>query len=169
LVLEVFDNLYTADYALQALEWLEISKGITVRNASVLKKDNSGRAFFKGTEDISVQHGALFGAIAGSLLGLAGGPAGALLGAAGGAAAGNFGAHRIHLGAPTGFFEELEQDLKPGNSAIVLLEKKSQADTVIEALERFGGRLYRQGLTDEIVAHLVQRLTMNRAPKRDVN
>jgi uncharacterized membrane protein/uncharacterized protein YrrD len=155
LVLEVFDNPCTADNALRELKWLEISRGITVRNASVLKKDNSGKAFFKGTEDVNAQHAALFGAIAGSLLGLVGGPAGALLGAAGGAITGSLGARRIHLGAPTGFFEELEKDLKPGNSAIVLLVKNSQADRVIEALERFRGRLFRQALTDQTVAHLI--------------
>jgi uncharacterized membrane protein len=77
-----------------------------------------------------------------------------LVGAAAGAVTGTVGAHRIHLGAPIEFFEELEDDLKPGSSAIVMLVNNLWSDRVIEALERFEGRLYRQALTDEIVAHL---------------
>jgi len=86
-----------------------------------------------------------------------------LVGAASGAVAGTVAAHKIHMGFPIEYLRELEQDLKPGNSAIVILVKNLWAEKAVKALAEFKGRLFQQALTDEVVSHLIATANTNPA------
>jgi len=163
LIIKVFDEDGTAEQALHALQRLDKRGVITVRNAAVLVKDHHGEASFKEVEDLDTRYSALFGTIAGALIGLLGGPAGVLVGAGAGAVAGTVAAHKIHMGFPIEYLRELEQDLKPGNSAIVILVKNLWAEKAVKALAEFKGRLFQQALTDEVVSHLIATANTNPA------
>lgn len=154
LVVVAFDEEGRAAEVLQALKQLDKEDVIQLLNAAVIVKDREGKAAFKESEDVDAKHGALFGVIAGGLIGLVGGPAGVLAGAAAGAVTGGVAAHAIDLGFPDESLEDLQNSLLPGSSAIVALVEHRWVEQAVEALADFGGRLFRQALTDAVVAEL---------------
>jgi len=154
LIVLTFNEEGKANEVLQALKQLDKEGVIKVLDAAVLIKDQDGKAFLRETEDVDAKHGALFGAIAGGLIGLLGGPAGAIVGAAAGAATGGVAAHGIDMGFPDETLKDLQRGLQPGSSAIIALVEHKWVEKVIKALAEFGGRLFRQMLTDAIVDHL---------------
>jgi hypothetical protein len=88
------------------------------------------------------------------LIGLAGGPIGALIGALAGATTGGVAAHSIDSGFPDDYLQELQANLPPGSSALIVLTRQEWSGRVIEALAQFQGRLIRHILKDELAAYL---------------
>jgi hypothetical protein len=79
---------------------------------------------------------------------------GAVLGAVTGATTGGVAAHAINSGFPDNYLKELQTNLQPGNSALIILTRQEWSDRVIEALAEFGGRVLRHVLKEEIAAYL---------------
>ena len=51
--------------------------------------------------------------------------------------------------------KNLQENLKPGSSAIIALVEHEWVGEIVEALDQFGGESFRQALPDEIVAQLL--------------
>lgn len=151
LVSDAADN---AKEALKGIKKAAKRDDLKVHNAAVLIKDAEGKASITETEDISPSHGALFGAISGGLVGLLGGPVGVVVGAAAGAAAGGVAARWIDMGISDEYLSSLEEGLKPGSSALVLLVGQESAEQTAEALAAFEGRVLRQALTTDVIAEI---------------
>lgn len=141
--------------ALEALNFLDnLAKTAVigkVRNAAVLIKDDQGEVTLTETQDIDRKHGAIFGAITGGLVGLVGGPVGMVVGAAAGAATGGAAAKRIDMGFSDKYLNKIKDYLKPGTSALIAIVEHEWRETVASELSQFGGQLFRQALTDEII------------------
>jgi uncharacterized membrane protein len=127
---------------------------ISVLNVALLIRYNDGRTLVKDIQDVGLGRGALFGAITGGLIGLVGGPVGAVIGAVAGATAGGVAAHAIDRGFPNQYLKELQANLKPGSSALIILVEQEWSDRVTNVLARFDGRVIRHILKEELAAYL---------------
>jgi len=155
LVVVTFDDEDKAGKARQALQALN-KKGIAeIRNMAVLVKEQDGKVKFTEAADVDARQGTLFGAVAGGLIGLLGGPAGVVIGAAAGAATGRVAAGKIDRGFSDEYLEHLQEQLKPGSSALVTLVEEASVEKLAEALASLNGQLARQPLTDEVVEQLL--------------
>lgn len=152
LIVMAFEDM---DKAVEALDFLKTMAKTTsigkIRNAAVLIKDEHGEVTLTETQDIDRKHGAIFGAIAGGLVGLVGGPVGVVVGAAAGAATGGAAAKRIDMGFSDKYLNKVKDFLKPGTSALIAIVEHEWRETVASELSRFGGQLFRQALTDELI------------------
>jgi uncharacterized membrane protein len=144
-----FDDDSTASEALKDLQQLQKDGIVKVLNAAVLVKDKKGKVSVKETENVDAKHGALFGAITGGLIGLFGGAPGVIVGAAAGAGTGGVAAQLIDLGFPKEFLRDLQDSLKPGSSALVVLVEPTWIDRVVKELTDLGGQLFRYTLETE--------------------
>jgi uncharacterized membrane protein len=152
LIVLAFENTKGAVEALEFLQDLAKNTDIgKVRNAAVLIKDEQGEVTVTETQDIDRKHGAIFGAIAGGLVGLVGGPVGVVVGAAAGAATGGAAARRIDMGFSDKYLNKVKDYLKPGTSALIAMVEHEWRETVASELSQFGGQLFRQALTDDII------------------
>lgn len=152
LIVMAFNDTENAVEALNFLDNLAKTAVIgKVRNAAVLIKDEQGKVTLTETQDIDRKHGAIFGAITGGLVGLVGGPVGVVVGAAAGAATGGAAAKRIDMGFSDKYLNKVKDYLKPGTSALIAIVEHEWRETVSSELSQFGGQLFRQALTDEII------------------
>lgn len=157
LIVMVFDEMDKADEALDFLK--DLSKQVSigkVMNAATLVKDEEGEVSLSEMDDIDPRRGAIFGAVTGGLVGLLGGPVGVVVGAAAGAAAGRAAARRIDMGFSNKYLKAVQDRLQPGSSALIALVEHEWRETVASELGRFGGQLFRQALTDEIISQYLQ-------------
>jgi uncharacterized membrane protein/sporulation protein YlmC with PRC-barrel domain len=153
LVVLVFDEPGKAEEALEFLKELKRERNIiAIRNSAVLVKDEDGQVSLKEAQDVDARHGRLFGAITGGLVGLAAGPVGVVVGAAAGAVVGGAAADHIDMGFSNKYLKDLEKHLQPGSSALIALVENEWVGEVADAMAHFGGQLFRQALTDEIIA-----------------
>ncbi|HET91528.1 MAG TPA: DUF1269 domain-containing protein [Chloroflexi bacterium] len=149
-----FNEEDKADQLLKALKDLDRRGIFDILNAAVLVTQEDGQFRLRETEDVDARRGALFGAVVGGLVGLLGGPAGVIVGAAAGAATGGVAAHRIDMGFSEEYLREIQTSLEPGSSALIALVEHEWVDRVIEELEQYEGRLFRQAIQADIAAQL---------------
>lgn len=145
-----FDNENTADEALKELRQLQKDEIVKVLNAAVIVKDKQGKISIKETENVDAKHGALFGAITGGLIGLVSGAPGVIVGAVAGAGTGGVAAQLIDLGFPKEYLRDLQDNLRPGTSALVTLVEPTWIDRMVKELADLGGRLFRYTLKTEL-------------------
>jgi uncharacterized membrane protein len=157
LLVIAFDTPHKAAEALQALQKLRREGQLDLLNAATLVKDEAGKISLKENEDVSPPSGALFGAITGGLIGLIAGPIGAVVGAVAGAAAGGVAAFWLDMGFSDDALQALQQALRPGGSALVVLVEQVWLEKVLVALAEFRGERLQQTLTDEMVRQLLAR------------
>ena len=158
LIVSTFYESDLAEMALNKLQKLERYNELDVLNAALLVKDEEGKGTFKETGDINPRRGALFGAITGGLIGIVGGPVGIVVGAAAGAATGRVAAGKIDMGFPDEFLKEIEEGLKSGSSALVVLAENQWVPAVVRVMADFDGKSVRQTLADEKVAELLKNI-----------
>jgi len=156
LVIALFPEPRKASQVLQALKGLAKEGKLAFVNAAVLVKDDEGRTSLSESGDVGRGRGALFGAITGGLIGMLGGPVGAIVGAAAGAATGRAAAGRVDMGFPDEYLKQLQAGLQAGSSALVTLVERAWIEPLLQALAGFEGRVMRQALTDDVLAHLTQ-------------
>jgi uncharacterized membrane protein len=154
LLVLVFAHETKADEVLKMTRRLINERQISVLDAAVLAKCRDGRTAVKDIQEVDARQGALFGAITGGLIGLAGGPVSAIIGALAGATTGGVAAHAIDSGFPDDYLQELQANLSPGSSALIVLTREEWSSRVIEALAQFRGRVIRHVLKDELAAYL---------------
>ncbi len=146
LVVTNFDGEGAASAAYAALLRLEREGGIAILDAATLVKHPDGASEIRDSQDVDARHGAYFGAISGALIGLVGGPAGALIGSVAGAATGAATASLIDLGFPRENLQALDEQLAPGNSALVVLIESTWHDQLDTTLDSFDGQRTRRSL-----------------------
>lgn len=151
LFVKIFDEISSAKEALQILRNLELRGSLEILNAAVVTKQSDGKTSYNETGDVNARRGALFGAITGGLLGLLGGPVGAVLGAAVGATTGGVAANQIDMGFPDEFLENVQTNLNPETSALIVLVKNKWVETVVTAIVDIKGKIFEQTLSDEMV------------------
>ena len=148
----VYASTAQAEDALHALRALSKSQKIDIRNAAILVKDVEGKTKAREIADLGPRRGTITGVITGGLLGLLAGPGGVLVGAATGAITGRTAAKKIDLGFSNEYLEKLESEMQLGNSALVTLAENSSVPKITVALEKFGGKLIQQKVTDDVIA-----------------
>ena len=154
LLLWAFDQVEPAKAGMRSLKQLSKQERSAVLAAALLVKDAEGKISMEEMGDIDKKHGALFGAVAGGLLGLVGGPAGLAVAAAAGAVAGRATAKRIDLGFPEELLKAAADRLESGRSAILALVEKGSVDKLSAALASSGGSPLQMPVTDELLARL---------------
>lgn len=159
LIVYTYDGEERAGEALKAVAGLKqenVQKPlVTVEDAAVVVKDESGKVRVRQTLETAVKGGSVAsGGLWGVLIGfLFGGPLfGALLGMG---VAYLFG-RKIDIGIDNAFIDRISNDLSPGDSALFLLVKDTPVDTVAGALAGHGGTLHHTSLSDEAADALVR-------------
>jgi uncharacterized membrane protein len=156
LIVLTFKEIDKAGEALKFLQRLKREKKIgPIRNAAVMVVGDQGRASLKETQDVDPTQGTIFGAITGGLIGLWGGPVGMVVGAAAGAVTGRAAAGQIDLGFSNKYLKDVQKHLEPGSSALIALVEHQWGGAVVESLDHLDGQLFRQALTDELVAEIM--------------
>lgn len=135
-------------------ENIQKNHAINFSNAAVLVKESDGKTSIQESHDLDKKQGAIFGAITGGLLGLLGGPVGMAVGAATGAVTGSAAARRIDMGFPDEYLNKLQEGLKSGSSALVILLDDDQLPSLAEAAAVSGGQFIHQKLTHDIFEHI---------------
>lgn len=157
LVVLLYEDMEKANRALDYLKDLKRGGDIGIMNSAVLIKDADGKVEIKEAKDVDKREGRLFGAITGGLVGLVGGPVGVVIGAAAGAVTGGAAAKRIDMGFSNKYLAGLERHLQPGNSALIAVVQHEWVRKVTDELQfQFGGLLFHQALSDEVVANLLE-------------
>ena len=152
----LFESTTTASKAHNFLKEMRKESSIgPIRNAAILVKDAAGKVSFKETDDMDKRQGTIFGALTGGVIGLVGGPVGAVLGAVAGAATGRVASGRIDMGFSDQYLKAMVNELQPNSSALLAIVEHEWYGNVAEALEQFKGQVFRQALTDEIVAQVM--------------
>lgn len=151
LVARVFDDPDRATEALEFVEELHRRRTVKVLNAAILAKDQQGNVSVKDTREIDAKKGRLLGAITGGLVGLLAGPGGAILGALAGLGAGGAAGKWIDEGFSDKFLQNLQQYLKPGSSALILLVEHQWLKPLSDEMSGLGGMVFQQALTDRLV------------------
>ena len=155
LAARVFDDPDRAREALEYVEDLHRRRVLRILNAAVMVVDEDGNATIDDTRDIEPKKGRLMGAITGGLIGLVGGPIGVIVGALAGLGAGGLAARLTDFGFSDKFLAELQEHLKPGSSALIVLVEHEWARTLSESMADLGGWVFEQPLTDELVEQLM--------------
>jgi uncharacterized membrane protein len=154
LIVAVFEESVGANGALKDLKALESERRIKIFNAAVLVKDESGKAHLRETSDLDARQGAVLGAATGGLVGLLAGPLGVLVGAAVGAATGSVAAGQIDQGFSNDFLKEVQESIKPGNSALLLLVEEPWNERIASELGQRSGRMFRHAVKSEIASRI---------------
>jgi uncharacterized membrane protein len=157
----IFTNETGAEEVLKVVQRLIGEGRLSMLDIAVLVKYKDGRMTIRDTQDVDARHGALFGAISGGLIGLVGGPVGAMIGAVAGGTTGGVAAHAIDSGFPDDYLKELQANLQPASSALIVLTRPEWSERVIEALAPFGGRMIRHVLKEEMAAYLAAMATFD--------
>jgi uncharacterized membrane protein len=154
LLVWTFEQAEPAKEGMRSLKHLAKQQRGAVLAAALLAKDAEGKVTMDEMGDVDKKHGALFGAVAGGLLGLVGGPAGLAVAAAAGALTGGVVANRMDLGFPEEFLEVAAKRLETGRSGILALVEKGRVEEVVAALTGVGGVFQQMPVTDELLARL---------------
>jgi len=147
-----FDAEDQAQAALKHLKSYTKEKAVEIRNAAILVKDADGNTKAREIADLGPRRGGITGLIAGGLIGLFAGPGGAVLGAAAGAVTGRVAAKKIDRGFSNDYLSMLESKMKPGSSGLLTLVESSVVTELIEELKNFGGQIYQQKVTDDVIS-----------------
>lgn len=164
LILKVFPSPLQAASVLEIVRAMEKERRLRLVDLATLEHDRQGKMKITETREVKAGKGALLGAFVGGLLGLFGGPAGALVGAAAGATAAGIAAQKIDFGFSDKFLKEINQALKPGSSAILILVEETWVGPLLETLEPAPGKLFRHALRAKLVEQLRETFDNSKNP-----
>jgi uncharacterized membrane protein len=156
LMARIFDDPDKANESLEFVQDLHKQKVLKVLHTALVGKDEDGTVSVKETGDVDVKGGRIFGAITGGLIGLIGGPVGVVVGALAGAGVGGLAAKRIDLGFSDEFLKNFQENLQPGNVALLVIVEDRWVVKASEALADDEGMLFQQTVTDEMVQQLME-------------
>lgn len=145
LIVIAFDHFDDARNALKSLRTLEHGGRIKFEDTAIVERDPDGTAHVTNEVSGTTETAAVAGAIIGGLLLFAFPPAGIVLGAALGAAVG------ISFGTGVGgdFVNDVKETLRPGRSALFLVVRRSEADSLMAVLRPYQGDLLQTTLDSE--------------------
>jgi uncharacterized membrane protein len=149
ILVAAFQEEDAADDALKALKVAKKEKLISIDNAAVIRKDESGKLHIKETADMGGGKGAGVGALVGGAIGLLVAAGGAL-----GAAVGGITAKLYDGGFKDERLEKIGSSLQPGTSAIVaVIEHRWVADLERDLAEE-GAEVMTTALAADIAEQL---------------
>jgi uncharacterized membrane protein len=135
-----FDDAYRAQEFLTAMTRLSSVGSIKLRDAVIVKKDESGDVRVRETIDPQPGRSALSGAVWTGLLGLlVGGPVGWIAGLGVGAGAGAITAKVVDLGVPDEWVEWFRQAVRAGTTTVVILAEDVDLRALETETRRFAG------------------------------
>jgi uncharacterized membrane protein len=137
LVVITFDDVEQAGQALKSLRQVEKAGQIKINDTAVVVKDSEGRVHTRNELSGATETGAVVGGVIGAMVTFFFPPAGAALGAAGGAAVGAL----LNEGVDGNFVREVQEDLKPGSSALFVVARDGDLEAAVAALEPYKGTL----------------------------
>jgi uncharacterized membrane protein len=148
----------TAEEARQTVQRLEADLIIQADQVAAISRDRSGKYHTTTTHSaVSTGGGAMWGGVWGLLFGLL-----FFIPLAGWAVGAGMGALFGHLGKNTierSFQEQVRDYLQPGTSALFMIIERATPDKAIEALDEYGGTVFKTSLSDEDTARLQEALT----------
>jgi uncharacterized membrane protein len=145
LIVIAFDHFADARKALKELRGLEHQGRIRFEDTAIVERDPDGSTHVQNEVSGTTETAAVAGAIIGGLLLFAFPPAGIAIGAALGAAVGiSFG-----TGVSGDFVTDVKTTLRPGRSALFLVVKKSDADSLMAVLRTYSGDLIQTTLDSD--------------------
>jgi uncharacterized membrane protein len=100
--------------------------------------------------------GSIIGLAVGGLLGLVGGPAGLLLLAVAGAAIGGMAGKLGGRAIPTEDLGQLEAQLRPNSSAVLILVENAQVEPLTAALASYGAEVVTLSISEEISGEIFE-------------
>lgn len=151
LIVITFEDTVQATQALESLKEMQKGGHLTLDDAAVIVKQESGAVEVRNQLDRGVKWGALTGGALGLLLAGVFFPlAGLAIGAAGGALVGK----SLDIGVDQEFVREVTSSLKPGSSALFVVGSSGEPAVVIAALRPYEGAIYQTDLSSETVEAL---------------
>jgi uncharacterized membrane protein len=135
LIVIAFDHFADARSAMKGLRALEHQGRIRFEDTAIVERDPDGTAHVTNEVSGTTETAAVAGAIIGGLLMFAFPPAGIVIGAALGAAVGA----SLGTGVSGDFVTDVKTTLRPGRSALFLVVKKSDADSLMAVLRTYQG------------------------------
>lgn len=148
----------TAGRVWQELVKLERDYLVDLDDAAIIRRDQTGKLHVTTPAHHAVEWGTLSGLFWGTLVGLiflfpfaplvgvAGGVMGAALGAAG------------NLGIKDDFKQRVQDMMRPGTSAILVIVRKATPDRFLEALKPYGGTVLQTSLSHDAEQELMKAL-----------
>ncbi len=151
-----FPDVYRAREFMSAATRLAARDELTVVDAVLIVKSETGDTKVTETIDPQGRNTALSGALWTGLLGLVlGGPIGWVAGAAVGAGTGAVAAKVIDLGISDDWVKWFREAVQPGNAIVALLLAGTDADALVSESERFpGAQLMYANLEPGVLAEL---------------
>jgi uncharacterized membrane protein len=146
-VLAVFTMEWKATHALERLQEASAGGAFELVAGAIMVKDSEGNLAVTKTLELTPKEGAKRGAVVGGILGVVF-PAGLLAGAAVGAIAGATVGHFQKLGFADDYLEQLDEELKAGRTALLVVVDEADAMAVIDALDDYS-RIDRQPIRHE--------------------
>jgi uncharacterized membrane protein len=146
LVVITFDNPEEAGKVRETLRSAERADYLSLDDSAVVVKDEDGKIHVKDELDRGVKIGAVGGGLLGLLIGGIFFPvAGLLVGALAGGLLGS----TVDLGVQKKFVKQVEEELKPGTSAIFFIVREANPDVAIAALKPYKGNVYHTSFPPE--------------------
>ncbi|HSR29226.1 MAG TPA: DUF1269 domain-containing protein [Anaerolineae bacterium] len=146
LVVVTFDNPDEAGQVRETLRSAERADYLSLDDSAVVVKDEDGKIHVKNELDRGVTIGAVGGGLLGLLIGGIFFPvAGLLVGAIAGGLIGS----SADLGIQKQFVKQVEEDLKPGTSAIFFVVRDANPDVALAALKPYKGNVYHTSFPPE--------------------
>ena len=148
----VYDQEDEASKARQSIKSLEKEGRISLDDAAVITKDADDKVHVKNEMDRDVGIGLLGGSLVGLLIaGIFFPIAGILIGALGGGLIGKM----VSNGVDKKFIKDVQEAMKPGNSALFLVIKSNDPGMAVEALRQYkGGTIFHSSLDDDVEKEL---------------
>lgn len=155
-----FDDRFRAQEFLTAMAGLASRRGLHLRDAVIVSKDDSGQTRVQETIDPQPGRSALSGAVWTSLLGLfIAGPIGWVAGMGVGAGAGAITAKAIDLGVPDEWVEWFRLAVNEGTTTVIVLASEVDQSALNAEVRRFAGaRLVHATLAPDAIRQLQEAL-----------
>ncbi|MCB0195048.1 MAG: DUF1269 domain-containing protein [Anaerolineae bacterium] len=151
LIIATFQNETQADNVLNRTRQLAKEGQLELIDAAVIVKTQDNKVKVDDIGDVDEKKGAIFGAITGGLVGLIAGPIGAIVGAAAGSVTGRTTAKLADYGVSKEMINNVESDMSPGSSAIILYTRMNWVSRAISLLEEAGASVYHETVDSNLM------------------
>lgn len=141
-----FEDMEQGPAVLRTIKSLREQGQLRIDDAAVIVKDADGKVKVDNMVESGVKNGALVGSLVGLLLTSVFFPlAGIAIGAAGGALVGK----TLNTGLDKKFITDVQDSIKPSNSAILFIVKHENVGLLITALEPYKGKIFQSSFDSE--------------------
>jgi uncharacterized membrane protein len=154
LVVVGFNQLEDARNAMKRLRDLERAGRISFEDTAIVERTEDGKAHVRNEASGTTETATVVGAVLGGFLFFAMPVVGLAIGGAAGAAVGAL----LDRGVSGTFVDDVKESLQPGRSALFLVVKDAEADSLIPALRDYEGDVIQTTLDEDAEEALRQAL-----------